>query len=564
MRLPPVKVGKRTMLSLASVHCLDVTFISAFRHSTLSFSHPVAMWLLDTKTLMLRHFITNIPDYVILSHTWGEDEVSFDDIAQPHAKDMVGYSKILRCCIQAVEAGFEWAWVDTCCIDKRSSAELSEAINSMYGWYWNAAICYVFLSDRSGRDEDFESSRWFSRGWTLQELLAPDVIEFYDSDWTFLGTKKSLVDEIFAATKIDKRCLLDRTAIENASIAARLSWASERGTTREEDTAYCLLGLVQVNMPMLYGEGTGAFYRLQLEIIKQTNDHTIFAWSPLHTASRFTGMFATSPAHFANAAGFRPRTTQTQERQPVTHEMTNRGLSITMPLMTRGAAVVALLDCTDSSGMYFGVQLKLTGPSTYRRLGMSLAKMGQREAKDAYLKPIYIETGSRSLQEKVPKIDALRVYNTSEPGRIQRIATGTFAEVFPYQQEVFYETQDNDLRQSDFISTLSDQVVRECDFISFVFMLDGLFDYLFFLGLHDGRSWIQGSPCVPARWFEEVEEKRKDFEAAVKEGPVTREHQQHFTDYLSFPIEGGRMLQVLARRTRSEGRLQWSVDISIV
>jgi len=520
------------------------------------------MWLLDTATLKLRHFITDIPDYVILSHTWGEGEVSFEDIAQPYAKDMVGYSKISQCCTQAVEAGFEWAWVDTCCIDKRSSAELSEAINSMYRWYWNAAICYVFLSDHSDRNGDFESSRWFKRGWTLQELLAPDVIEFYDSDWTFLGTKMSLVDGISAATKIDKQCLLDRTTIEHASIAAKFSWASARVTTREEDMAYCLLGLVQVNMPMLYGEGAAAFYRLQLEIIKQTNDHTIFAWDPIDGESRITSMFASSPAQFANAADFRCKVTQ--GRQPATHEMTNHGLNITIPLMARGAVHIALLDCVHSTYLHFGIQLTHTGPSTYRRLGLSLARMGRKEATLATPKTIYIETGTRRLQGAVAKIDTLRVYNKSEPGRIQRIATGTFAEVFPHQQKVFYKTQDNYLRQSEFISTLSDQVVRGCEFVSFVFMWDDFFGYLFFVGLYDGRSWIQGSSCVPARWFEEVEEKRKTFEAAVKGRPITIQQQHHFTDYLSYPIEGGRMLQALARRSRSKGRLQWSVDISIV
>ncbi|KAG9185670.1 hypothetical protein G6011_07001 [Alternaria panax] len=213
------------------------------------------MWLLDTKTIKLRQFVTNIPDYIILSHTWGDGEVSFDGIAQPRAKHIAGYSKISRCCAQAVDAGFEWAWIDTCCIDKRSSAELSEAINSMPKWYWDAAVCYAFILDHSLGSNTFKSSRWFKRGWTLQDLLAPDVMEFYDSNWSFMGTKSSLLSQIQTATDIETHYLINRGAIENATIAAKFSWASGRTKTREEDMAYCLLGVVHVNMPMLYGEG---------------------------------------------------------------------------------------------------------------------------------------------------------------------------------------------------------------------------------------------------------------------------------------------------------------------
>jgi len=126
------------------------------------------MWLLNTSTLTLRAFIGDIPEYVILSHTWGEGEVTFDDIGKPHALNMAGYNKIAGCCGLAVRDGFEWAWIDTCCIDKRSSAELSEAINSMYHWYWQATICYAYMSDVSNGPEweqELRESRWFTRGW---------------------------------------------------------------------------------------------------------------------------------------------------------------------------------------------------------------------------------------------------------------------------------------------------------------------------------------------------------------------------------------------------------------
>jgi hypothetical protein len=146
------------------------------------------MRLLSTETLILHSFFQKIPPYVILSHTWGDDEVTFEDIDQDHAKGMQGYRKIAKCCEQAVRDGYEWAWIDTCCIDKRSSSELSEAINSMYKWYWDSEICYALLSDVGldhfdGDDDWLEHSRWFSRGWCLQELLAPAVVEFYNAEW---------------------------------------------------------------------------------------------------------------------------------------------------------------------------------------------------------------------------------------------------------------------------------------------------------------------------------------------------------------------------------------------
>lgn len=154
------------------------------------------MWLLNTTTLTLRSFVENIPSYVILSHTWGKEEVGFDDTDKPYTLRMAGYDRIVGCCQLAISDGFEWIWIDTCCIDKRSSAELSEAINSMYKYYWSAAICYAYLSDvpvgspwepNMEPRKHFIKSRWFRREWTLQELLAPIVVEFYMSTGFFLG-----------------------------------------------------------------------------------------------------------------------------------------------------------------------------------------------------------------------------------------------------------------------------------------------------------------------------------------------------------------------------------------
>ncbi|KAH7092441.1 HET domain-containing protein [Paraphoma chrysanthemicola] len=314
------------------------------------------MWLLHTSTLKLHAFVQDVPDYIILSHTWGEKEVSFDDIGKPHAKTIAGYNKIVGCCRQAIQDGFEWAWIDTCCIDKRSSSELSEAINSMYKWYWQASICYAYLSDVSSNltwetwEEELQSSRWFSRGWTLQELLAPDTVEFYNKSWQLLGTRARLVDHIQQVTRIDKRFLLNRDIIEDANIATKFSWAAPRTTTRVEDRAYCMLGLVQVNMPMLYGEGDRAFYRLQLEIIRQTNEHSIFAWQPHSSDWQTSAVLAPSPEFFMSAADITP----TASRNSVgtrTHEMTNNGLRITLPtIRIDQSRIIALLDCRDRTG----------------------------------------------------------------------------------------------------------------------------------------------------------------------------------------------------------------------
>lgn len=171
------------------------------------------MRLLNTETLKLETFYRDVPHYVILSHTWGEEEVTLDDIDSPSARDMLGWQKIARCCLKAKEDGFGYCWIDTCCINQNSSAELSEAINSMYKYYQRAEICYAHLSDVSIFGEarslyktfslQFQSSRWFKRGWTLQELLAPETVEFYDCGWEFIGTKKGLVDILSRITRID-------------------------------------------------------------------------------------------------------------------------------------------------------------------------------------------------------------------------------------------------------------------------------------------------------------------------------------------------------------------------
>jgi hypothetical protein len=169
----------------------------------------------------------------------------------------------------------------SCCIDKTSSAELSEAINSMFRWYKNAAVCYVYLSDVSRSDDltpSMSKSRWFTRGWTLQELLAPSVIVFYSAEWQHLGTKSQLSRLLLTITFIEEEYLRGKD-LQLASVAKRMSWSSRRNTSRIEDIAYCLLGIFDIHMPLIYGEGKKAFQRLQGEILKATpHDHTLYAW----------------------------------------------------------------------------------------------------------------------------------------------------------------------------------------------------------------------------------------------------------------------------------------------
>ncbi|KAE9368926.1 HET-domain-containing protein, partial [Stipitochalara longipes BDJ] len=228
------------------------------------------MWLLNTTSLEVSEFFdANTPNYAILSHTWGEEE---------QISHRAGYKKIQDCCAKALEAGFQYVWIDTCCIDKTNSTELSEAINSMFRWYENAITCYAYLEDVRPNGPKITASRWFKRGWTLQELIAPSDVLFLDHFWNEIGSRASLGRNIEAITGIPAQVLLRNTSLRDHCTAEIMSWASGRKTTRIEDRAYSLLGLFGVSMPLIYGEGANAFVRLQLEIMKFTTDHSLFAW----------------------------------------------------------------------------------------------------------------------------------------------------------------------------------------------------------------------------------------------------------------------------------------------
>ncbi|EIW64802.1 HET-domain-containing protein, partial [Trametes versicolor FP-101664 SS1] len=251
------------------------------------------MWLLSTDRAELTYFNEPPAKYAILSHVWGQHEQSFQDIQA--LRDLCSLddgktprscasAKIRACCMYAEADGYEWLWIDTCCIDKTSSAELSEAINSMYDWYSRASACYAYLADvptdedPAAPDSAFRQSIWFRRSWTLQELIAPQEVVFLSKDWETLGNKylwPGLLQEI---TGIEAEVLTFLKPLSSIPIALRMRWAAGRQTTRIEDEAYALMGIFGVNMPTIYGEGRRAFRRLQEEIMRQTPDQTLFLW----------------------------------------------------------------------------------------------------------------------------------------------------------------------------------------------------------------------------------------------------------------------------------------------
>ena len=239
--------------------------------------------LLPDGDFQLESFNDDPPPYAILSHTWIEaQEVIYDDLIAGTGKEKAGYNKLRFCGERAAQDGLHYFWVDTCCINKRSEPELSGAINSMFRWYQEAAKCYVYLSDvvlpHDAPDlqlyhiiwkTSFRKSRWFTRGWTLQELIAPPVVEFFSKEGKALGNKISLEQDIHEATQIPVRALRG-SRLSDFSVDERMSWAAKRKTTVKEDQVYCLLGIFGVFIPLIWGEGeTNARLRLEREVQQQ-------------------------------------------------------------------------------------------------------------------------------------------------------------------------------------------------------------------------------------------------------------------------------------------------------
>ena len=301
--------------------------------------------------------------------------------------EKTGFAKLQRFCALAKDDRFDYAWMDTCCIDKTSSAELSEAINSMYRWYQMSAVCYAYLEDVHNGDDPtkeeskFRQSRWFTRGWTLQELIAPPCIYFCSANWEILGTKLEggrthgdlnrrkrlpilLVPDLrkllSTITGINLGILENRMMLQGCSAATRMSWVAFRQTTRPEDIAYCLMGIFDVNMPLLYGEGENkAFNRLQEEILRVTNDDTFL----MHKCPESDCYHIYHPPLASSPKGFQGLgAVEMGEKGPLFHgrnipsQMTPNGLRVQLPicpcevgihgLPQRDRAYIAILDCS--------------------------------------------------------------------------------------------------------------------------------------------------------------------------------------------------------------------------
>lgn len=317
------------------------------------------MKLVNCDNLKVEHFVDQtIPPYAVLSHTWTSDEVTFEEMRHVNPSSIIekfGFHKIMKSCEWAKKDGLNHIWVDTCCIDKSSSAELSEAINSMYRWYREAEVCYAFLSDVPASlafidgASAFDSSHWYTRGWTLQELLAPSKLVFISAEWESLGTKAALAGRISKVTGIPEDILTGRKELQSASIAQRMSWASARETTRIEDVAYCLMGIFEINMPMLYGEGEKAFLRLQEEIVKVNEDHSIFAWeNNAAEPEQLCGLLAPHPRCFRTTGNFASFLAPDSEGDLIS--VTNRGISLKILLhATNETRRTAMFECTESN-----------------------------------------------------------------------------------------------------------------------------------------------------------------------------------------------------------------------
>ncbi|ETS84511.1 hypothetical protein PFICI_02536 [Pestalotiopsis fici W106-1] len=278
-------------------------------------------------------------DYAILSHRWLPKEYRFEDIQNSTGIQSPlheSFAKVKKSCDEALRGGFDYLWIDTCCIDQSSSAELSESINSMFLWYRQARECYVYLDDFALSNyapismQTLGTSQWFRRGWTLQELVAPSELIFFDCNWKRIGTRddpalssmlhtitgipvsilsRISIEKCHAQTRYQGHSFADGTCelcgttdqlpmlLKSRSVAERISWASRRQTTRAEDESYCLLGLFDVNMPLLYGEGRQkAFLRLQEGIVKASDDQSILAYSVPHgEAANIPQLLANSP-----------------------------------------------------------------------------------------------------------------------------------------------------------------------------------------------------------------------------------------------------------------------------
>ena len=442
----------------------------------------------ERRTKVLEFCDDEATEYAILSHRWIDPtEVDYEEMIdltkmnsqeQDEIRSRLGYKKIVDTCKQAKRDGYVWLWADTCCIDKRSSAELSEAINSMYRWYANAKICYAYLHDVGGSsfpieedDELYPKSNgwpeWFSRGWTLQEMIAPRNLQFFNRYWRPIGEKKGLARDLQRITGVPKEILVDGLEGNLPCVAQIISWAAYRTTTRVEDRAYSLMGLLGVNMPMLYGEGKKAFHRLQLEIIRSSDDQSIFAWG-CNSAVRIGSILADDPSAFEDCSGMelmdydefikefpnRGWTTADSEHFDV-FPVTNRGIQIWMPIRRyRHSKCVfsAYLPCRYGDGSFVTIDLVLWDYNYYRYprwRGATLEKFSA-EFRQVYLR--YQDTPNHAVTFEID--DSVIIENGFtcshvDPTNLAR-NTFTLTNTNPFCVKTYSEERGNGYFQVDF------------------------------------------------------------------------------------------------------------------
>jgi hypothetical protein len=396
------------------------------------------MNLINVATKKLEYFIDErtTPPYAILSHTWIAEETTQQEFRaagnqpwnSPQARQLSSYSKINGSCEQALQDGITYVWIDACCIDRTSSNDLTRSINSMFRWYRQAKVCYAYLSDvfvdtqsppRHGNvfniaEKEIAKSKWFTRGWTLQELIAPPHLKFFSATWIPLGEKSDMLPLLESISGVHTDAL-NGTPLGRFSIATRMAWASSRVTSVLEDVAYCLLGIFDVNMPLIYGEGEKAFLRLQEEIMKDSEDQSLFAWGPPPSTidgnagfrRNRTSIFAQHPVQYANSSSIRASCLTDYPDEP--YRLTNIGVQIELPLVhvNRGSlprpvpdilevrAVVLSCLYTDSEnricpGIVVGREVGSTSRQWTRIAGIDLIRFDRNDVKDAKRSMIYL------------------------------------------------------------------------------------------------------------------------------------------------------------------------------
>ncbi|KAK3673606.1 hypothetical protein LTR78_006511 [Recurvomyces mirabilis] len=397
--------------------------------------------LLNAKSRLLETFPSSCPPYAIVSHTWGTEEISHAEWLLPathrdkRQASKAGYRKIISACSQTLADGLKYVWVDTCCIDRRNNNELCEAINLMFSWYGNAAVCYALLSDVEHGTQLFpaeqqiqsrerlkisadwsrktqrgvaavRSSRWFTRGWTLQETIAPHTVHFFDSKWIWLGALRqpSILALVADITGIDPALLAGRKALTDYSIAQRLSWAAKRQTTKPEDLAYSLLGIVGVNMILLYGEGPQAFTRLQELILESSEDLSVLAWTHSISSAR-SQLLAPSPLDFQHCGRIAINIPGSQATM-TEHWRTSRGL--------KGTFEVGEADLSDSPSP---CKLILLGLHPVRAPGQVIA-LPVKALNSAASSPIFkidpmLAAQASSMIERLTTLDRRQLRNVS-------------------------------------------------------------------------------------------------------------------------------------------------------